>query len=395
MAHFPTNTMIRGAEATDTIPSARRVRDVDKRIAYVDPDSAPFIQVISRANKKVAVNSKFEWIEKELHSRWDQINNGAGYTAGATAVVVDNPKYFSVGDVAEVTRTGEKVRVTAITDGTSTLTVSRGVGATAAAAIVDNDDLLIVGNAYAEGATSGTPKSHVESYPYNLTQIVRTPFSTTGTEENSENYTGPDRPRLRAEKAIEHKMALEYLALFGERNSDTSTAGSEIRYTGGLLYYLTTWTKDFAGIMTEAEVEDACEDVFSHTGGANTRLALCAPKVISVWDQLAMGRLQLVPSDRTFGITVKQFVTGHGTLNIVKDLLLEDGPSGTANGYGGYMLLLDPTKVKYRFLRNRNTKLRMDIQANDADSWKDEYLTEVGFQVQNPSLHLVGYGITG
>jgi hypothetical protein len=106
-----------------------------------------------------------------------------------------------------------------------------------------------------------------------------------------------------------------------------------------------------------------------------------------------MGRLQLVPSDRTFGITVKQFVTGHGVLNIVKDLLLENGPGGVY-GYGGHMLLIDPGKVRYRFMRNRDTKLRIDIQANDADAWKDEYLTEWGLELHNPELHAVGYGIT-
>jgi hypothetical protein len=102
----------------------------------------------------------------------------------------------------------------------------------------------------------------------------------------------------------------------------------------------------------------------------------------------------LVPGNQSLGLTVKQFVTSHGTLMITKHRLLESGYT-TGDGYGGYMLAVDPNKIAYRFMRNRNTKLRMDIQSPDLDGWKDEYLTEVGWQVMNPQCHGVGTGITG
>ncbi len=56
----PTQTYIRGAESTENIPAARRVRDVDKVLHKLDPDIAPLIQILTKARKKVAVNSKFE-----------------------------------------------------------------------------------------------------------------------------------------------------------------------------------------------------------------------------------------------------------------------------------------------------------------------------------------------
>jgi hypothetical protein len=59
------------------------------------------------------------------------------------------------------------------------------------------------------------------------------------------------------------------------------------------------------------------------------------------------------------------------------------------------MLAVDPSKIGYRFMRNRDTKLRVDIQAPDLDGWKDEYLTEFGWVVQNPQVHGVGKNITG
>jgi hypothetical protein len=387
-------TLIRAPESTQNIPSSRRVRDVANRIEYLDPDVAPLTLILQKARSKAASSDKFEWPEKDLPARWDQVNNGAGYNSAATTVAVDNAAYFSIGDIVNVPRTSEKMRVTAVTVGTS-IDVVRGVGSTAAAALLDNDDLQIIGNAYTEGSLSGAEKSHIETYVYNYTQIVRTPFGVTGTEMVTENYIGPDRPRLRAEKNIEHRIDLERTALFGERNIDTASTSNPRRYTGGVFYFLTgaTNTTDMSGVMTDPEVETFLQNVFAHTGSSNSRLFLASPLLITVMDQIAMGRLNVMQGESTYGLGIKQWVTGHGTLNIVKHRLLENGPGGT--GYAGYGLALDVNKLMFRYLPGRNTKLYTDIQANDLDGVKDEYLTEGGWQVANPLLHGIVKGVTG
>lgn len=383
---------IRAPESTENIPAARRVRDVSKRIQYLDPSAAPLTVLTKKASKASVYNPKFEWIEKDLPARWNAANGAV--TAGAVAVVVDNAAYFSIGDVFVIPRTGERLRVTGVTVGTNTLDIVRSVGPTAAAAINDNDDFLIIGNAYAEGSLSQPEKSHPETYPFNYTQIVRTPFGVTGTEEQAENYTGPDRPRLRAEKAIEHMIDIERTILFGERDIDTSSTDNPRRYTGGFFYYATSNVKDFGGVTTEAEVEDWCEDLFHYTGGSDTRFVAAAPLPISVFDQLGVARLQLAPRDQTLGLSITTFVTSHGRLNFVKHRLLENGLV-TGDGYGSWAMAVDPSKIGYRYMRNRDTKLRMNIQANDLDGVKDEYLTECGWVVMNPQVHGVGKNITG
>lgn len=389
---------IRAAESTENVPSSRRVRDVADRIAYLDPDAAPLTLILMRARTKDCFNSKFEWMEKDLPARYSQVNNGAGYNTTATSIVVDNGAYFSNGDVVSVVRTGEKFRVVSIA--TNTLTVIRAVdgdGVTGVA-MLDNDDLFIIGNAYLEGSAAGTEKSHPEAYKFNYTQIVRTPFAVTGTEMASENYSGPDRPRLRAEKAIEHKIDLERTALFGERNLFTTgdsdaTTNNPRRYTGGLFYYITSNATNINGVLTEPDLEAFCQTIFSPTGAGDTRLLLCSPGNISVIDQLAAARIQVAPKESTFGLAVKTWLTGHGTLNVIKHRLLENGPGGT--GFGAHSLAVDPSRLNYRPLRGRNTKLRVDIQTNDLDGAKDEYLTEMGWQVELEKVHGYFYGVTG
>lgn len=391
--------VIRARESTENIPSNRRVRDVESRLAYLDPDAAPFTLILQKSGKRTVSSPKFEWIQKELPAKWMMVNNGAGYAAGATSVVVDNgagadaAKFTSVGDIINVVRTGEKIRVTAVDTATNTLTVVRGVGSTAAAALLDNDDLQIIGTAYAEGSPLGLEKSNVEDYLFNYTQIFRHPFGVTGTQDQSENYIGKDRPRLRAEKAIEHKIDLERTALFGERNIDTTSTNNPRRYTGGALYFLDQNIKDYGGTVTEPEIETHLQDVFMHTSGSDSRVLLASPLLISVFDQLAAGRLQMVPGDKTYGITVRQWLTSHGTFNIVKHRLLESGLGGT--GYGGYGLLVEPKQWKYCVLGNRSTKLRTDVHVDGDDAWTDEYLTECGWQVGLAKTQGIIKGVTG
>ena len=392
-AYTAAQTMIRARESTENVPANRRVRDVADRISYLDPDAAPFTLILQKARKQTVSAPKFEWMEKSLPPKWDQVNDADNMVAGDTAMVVDNAAYFSVGDIVNVVRTGEKVRVTAVNTSTNTLTVVRGVGSTAAAGINNNDDIQIIGSAYAEGSPLGLEKSHVESFLYNYTQIFRTPFGETGTSMATEYYTGKARPQLRAEKAIEHKLDLERAALFGERNIDTTSTNNPRRYTAGALYFLTSNVKDAGGTLTGTEIEDWLQDVYSHTSAGDSRILLASPKIISVIDQLAVGNLQLVPSDKTYGIAVRQWLTSHGTFNIVKHRLLDNGVGG--QGYGGYGLLLDPGTWNYCTLSGRDTKLRVDVGTDGDDAWTDEYLTEAGFKVSLPQNQGVIKNVTG
>lgn len=385
-------------ESSLNVSTSRAVRDVGKGIAYVDPDEAPLTVILMKAKNgtRTATNKKVEWIEKNMYPELgDQINEAAGYTAGDTTITVDNGERFAVGDLVKVMRTEEVLYVTAISS--DDLTVTRSVGdasGTAAAAMVDNDDVLIIGNAQEEGASVGTPKSHDETYVHNFLQIFRTPFGTTGSEAEIENYTGPDRPRLRREKAREHRRLMERALLFGERSGNLGGGNNDPAYAaGGLLYYLTSNNKTSVGTLTEAEIEDWAEDVFQRTGTSNSRLWVAGPKTITIVDLLASARLKTVPKEDTFGVSIKQFVTGHGTFNIVKHRELVDGANG--DGFEGLSFALDMSKIKYVHLRNRDTKLLTDRQAPGDDKWTDEYLTEASFQIENPVNHGTLEGVTG
>ena len=393
-------TVIRAASSTENIPAARRVRDVASEIDILDPSAAPLTLILNRTNSKVATNSKFEWAEKDLPARWIRLDEELDTTETAWTVVTPGGNYVSVGDLLKVMSTGEIAKVSSYGSAT-VINVVRAVAGTyndktngAATTGVTDADVLIIGNAYAEGASSGTEKSHEESWLYNYTQIIRTPFGVTGTEDASENYTGPDLARLAKEKAIEHQIDLERTALFGQRNIDTTSTANPVRYTGGFFDFCDTESNvvDVSGVLTEPELESHLQDVFAHTGASDTRTAFCSPLLISILDQIAVAKSEMVPSNEALGMKIRQYVTSHGTLNIVKHRLLENGPNG--DGYGNYMISLDTGRLKKRPLRGRDTKLRENIQANDIDGQKNEYMTEVGWEVRAPLVHGILKGAT-
>lgn len=153
--------------------SAKLKIDMSEKIALLQPSATPLITFLKRAknNTEVANNPKYSWLEDDLGGRWDAINNGAGYADSATDMVVDNIDLFAVNQIVKVPRTGECLRVTVVTTGTSTITVTRAFGTTSAAALVDNDPLVILGNVNEEGATAPTVKSTQETEVYNYTRF--------------------------------------------------------------------------------------------------------------------------------------------------------------------------------------------------------------------------------
>jgi hypothetical protein len=390
-------------ESTKNVPSTRGVIDISRKIAYVNPDAAPLTVITMKASggSPSTHNTEFKWIEKDmLPAKWDQ--NTVAATTGDTVMTVADGSKFHAHDIIEIPVTGEVMRVTSVA--TNVLTVVRGFGrdtgtstGTAAATVPINSAVLILGQAYPEGASVSPPWSYDESYPFNYTQIFRLPFGPTGSEEASEQYTGPDRARLTREKAVEHKVDIERSFLTGERRLWTTGAGSNdapLRIAGGLDFYLNQNLLNIA-TLTAPAVETWLESVFQATGTSDTRLFVCSPRIVSVLDNLGVAKLQTVPREKTFGVAIKEFVTAHGTLMVAKHRLLINGQSGVTQGYAGQGYALDMGKLRRRPLRTRDTSLLKDRQAPGDDKFTDEYLTECGFQVENPQVHGKLTGVTG
>jgi hypothetical protein len=379
-------TLVTGQRGTLDGNQDNRKIDMADKILLLEPDAAPLTVVTKNITRKPTGNPKFQWQEDELDPRFDAVNNGAGYASGATSIVVDNGAYFEVQSLVYVPRTGETMRVTAVV--TNTLTVVRGVGSTAAA-LVDNDELLITSTAQPEGDASRAARSRNQSTVYNYTQIFRTPWDATATGLHSEYEADDDWDYQAMKHGIEHKKSIEYALMVGAKSENTDT-GQARRTTGGFKSFVTTNATDAGGALTEAEFFTALRPCFRY--GAKEKWGFASQLSVDVLNTFPRGKLEVQQGEKTFGLRVFQYISPHGTLNLVTHYLLE----GTT--LGGQIWVMDSDVVKYRYLANkrgpRDTTLRKEIQAEDVDGRKDEYLTECGLEFGLEKRHGYIYGIT-
>lgn len=378
--------VVTGVRDTANIQTAKLKIDMSEKIALLQPSATPFITFLKRAkgNTEVANNPKYSWLEDDLGARWDAVNNATGYLSTDTAIVVDNGAYFSAGDVVKVPRTGECMLVSSIA--TNTLTVVRGFGTTAAVDLVDNDPLVIIGNANEEGSGVRTIKSTQEAEVFNYTQIFKTPFGVTNTQNASAFYGGNDLSYQQKKKGIEHMVDMARAFYFGQKKLDT-TGEHPKRATAGLLSFLTSNNYDAGGALTQSEFDQSiCEVAFKY--GSKEKLMLASARVLSVINGWALGKLQIEQGEKTFGLAVVKYVSPFGVLNLVHEPLFEGAV------YGGYAAIVDVENVKYRPLKGRDTKLETNIQANDIDGRTDQYITEAGLEVRNPETHALLTGVT-
>ena len=385
---------ITGTRDTLNILQNRRVIDMSKDIASLYPNEAPFVTLLKmiKKNSRVAVSPKFEWLEDTLLGNQTAVNNGAGYDAAATSIVVDDASIFRINDIAKVTPTGENILVTAVDTDTNTLTVSRGFGSTAAADITNDDEVLILGNASTEGSSDRGAKSTQETNAYNYTQIFRTPISLTNTENASELYGGNDRKMQILKASIEHKRDIANAIYFGQRKQVTdATTGRPRRTMGGILEFMAAGSDTCAFDASSNKMtynnfnKGVAQKLFAH--GSNKKLLIAGPKLINAINSWAEKKIVTdVATDTTYGVRVKNLVTSYGDLTVLYDPLL----SGAT--YSAYGFALDMENIRYAFLRGRDTKLYTDIQSNDVDGIVDEYLTECSIEFKQPKTHIL---ITG
>lgn len=387
---------IEGSRDTLNVEQGRRRLDAESKIALFDPQATPLATAISTIGreyvkdsdgriavsgvplmKKVTIAPRFDWWEDALGNRKDAINNAGGYSASDTDIVVDNGAYFFKGSLVFVPRTGELMEVDTVT--TNTLTVRRGVGSSGTGvALNDDDELLIVGSLYPEGAVSRAARSTLEVRKHNFTQIHRTAVEMTETATETEFYTEDDWKFQIKKSGVEHLKDLERILWFGKReegvNVTNNPDGKPKRTTGGVFFFITTNVTNINGVLSEYDWNLWLEQALKN--GSSMKYVFASPRVLSVVSGFAQSRLLTKLDDKIYGVTIHEYQSPHGLVKLIRQPLFDESVY-----YTGHAVALDLKNVKYRFLGSRDTKLIDGRQANDADSRKSEYLSEFGLQL--------------
>jgi hypothetical protein len=374
---------ITGQVSDNTILADERVIDMDDVIKYLDPEVSQFTTMLQQVASADAFNSKVEWLEDELFPRLSAVVTGGNNVATTIVVTAGQGVYFRAGDLVRDSATGECVKVSSVA--TDTLTISRGIGAVAAATITAADQLVIIGNASMQGAGLGTRLVTKRVMQYNYCQIQRNPYGFVNTLRASKLYGGPEPDKERRKKAIEHKRALELTLFFGARGLDT-TGTNPVGYSGGIIEYISTNVKDAGqAALTKANMDSYLKDILQH--GSENKVMFAAPTVAMQLSGFLRDAWQPITTDmRLFGAKVDAWISGaYGyRLPVVVKRDWNDFATATKQ-YGGFAFIVDMDYVKLRPLRN--TQLLRDRQANDSDSYDEEYLTEFTLEFQHERAH--------
>ena len=396
---------------TTHIDYDRREIEIDDLIAYYWPQANPFLSILLQAQKETSPSVQYMWYDKDRPDWWTELAAGEDLDTGNQEIELEKIDFINPKDVLLNTATGEIMYVIEKLDpadnlGTTSdanLKVERGYGRDdtaetgTVATVADEtggDNILKLGNAMEENSLS--PKSWAEQpvKRFNYIQTFRTPFDASADNQAEPKTAGTDeRARLRKEKLFEHRTDIERQILFGERNETVDTSTNKVvRMTGGLLQFIkmnnNSGVYDLGsennGILTEAEWRNFCSEALKY--GSNDKLFLTSRHVAQVLDGHAAGRIETRSKEDEYGLTLNKYITTHGTVDIATTELFE-------NVYAKHGIMIDMKNLKLKYFDGQDSVLKQDIQENDRDGWRDEYMSKLGLKVTLSKSHYVLEGV--
>lgn len=388
------------------IDRERRDIDVSSEILELEPRATPFLVIGQRASRGSAKSLEVVWYDDEMEKWWTKSDDdgASGVIAAAvTSFEVPEPSMFVPNDLIKVARTGEIMLVTGIAGdeiqverGWTRDTWTGGSQGTAAAdfyttehATEDPDNLMRMGNAHEENSRAPEPRATQPAKYWNLVQTIRTSFSGSFDDDAEPKKAGPsERLRKQRRKAEAHKLELERSLLFGERREHYQ---QKRRTMGGLFQFL---TDQYTSVNlnqpkiqdSEAAFEFALEAAFDH--GSGSKLMLTSPRVGSLINFFARDNINTFSGEEAYGLKINRYTSFHGDLAIATSKMFE-------RDYRDKAVILDMSNIDILPYDNKHVTLRTNLQENDRDGWKDEFMSKVTLRVRLEKTHRVLHNLLG
>lgn len=392
---------IAGLRGTGNWATDERPKNFRETILWRDPNgSAPLTALMSKMKKETTDDPEYAWYEEELTIVRLTATTVTATTTTTIGLSAGDALNLKLGDILLVenqTETAayadELVRVAVTPTTTNSISVTRALVGTPLA-IANGASITLVGSAYGEGDLSPDASSRNPTKEYNYTQIFKDAYELTNTAEKTKTRTGDPVKNDKKRKMFDHATRQEFAYLFGKRyESATGGAkGKPLRMTGGVLEKLAGATATYSHTSkvwtTAATVDtflDALYPVFDYgtpsgSTAGNERLCFCGNGALNVINKLAKGAGQINYEEtvKVYGMELKKYILPQGTL------YLRSHPLMNVHGrFKNSMFVLDPSGIVYRPLQGRDTSMQDNIQANDADSRKGQWLTESGVELHH------------
>lgn len=369
---------------------------------YMPNGSAPLFGMTSLAKTETAVQIEHGYFSKTMIFPYAQLN-GAIANGTATTFTVDDSTMLLPGMLLRVNTTGENVLVTAVPTGT-TVTVQRGVGTVAAAAIADDVQLYQVGNAFEEGSAAPTAMNIQPVRITNLTQIFRNAWAVTDTVRQTMMIAGEGNvAESKMDAAAFHAADIEKGLIFGQKSSGTlngkpfRTMDGLISVIGNLSYYPSSYSS--ANVFTAGSTTnwtqlegylDATLNQNTDPKAGNQRTVFVGGTALRVINNIARlnSTYEIYTGETEWGLRYSTIKTARGNFALVEHPLFNTNAT-----WSKMALVVDLPTFNIAYMGDRKTRSE-ETQVGGVDAQGGVLTTELTTLIKNPPANAVIYNLT-
>jgi len=402
---------IAGLRGTDNFTTGERPENFRETILWLNPNGeAPLTALLSKMKSEKTDDPNFHWFEESQGHVRPQIT--ANEIVEATSVVEVDPDDIANGisgiqsivsgdilvreDSAAMPGRGEQVLVISVNVATNEMTVTRGFGGTTIVAWTAGDRLTKVGTAFAEGTGAPDANTRNPAELLNFCQIFKSTIDLTETSRKTNYRTGDLEKNEKKRKMFDHSRDMEMAFWFGRRSLTTGANNKPRRTTAGLLDFITTNNKLYdtgPNTLDEDTFIDDISQMFNYDGqgAGDQRLAFCGNEALTTLNIMARDsastRINFNGFVSAYGMKLMDWTIPQGTIYLKTHPLFNIIP-----GYSNMLAAINPAGIKYRALRD--TQYKPNVQHNDEDTFKGQWISECGLEVNHEKTMTVLGGIS-
>jgi len=373
--------------------------------------TAPLFALTSMLESETAVQVEHGFFTKTMIFPEAKINLAAGYLSTDTTFVVDTSANLLPGMIMRIERTGENIIINSV-NSTTVISVNRSVGSVAAAAILDDDDLFQVGNAFEESSQRPNANNIIPVRVTNLTQIFRNTWAISKSAQATNVIAGESTDaENRQDAAALHAADIEKALFFGQKLQGTRN-GQPFRTMDGLINITedaTYYPPIYAGVVNSftagattnwTQLEGFLDPVFNQATdpkGAPERVLFCGGAAKTVLNNIGRlnGTYQLLDGQTNFGLQFSTLTISRGKFRIIEHPLFNTNSTWAAMAVG-----VDLPTFRLAYLQGRQTEnMEFNSRGNQAqdngiDAVGGTLTTECTAIVKNPPANVVIRGLT-
>lgn len=321
----------------------------------------------------------------------------------ATTFTVASNSDMVPGDLLMAETTQEIVMVTAVPNGTS-LTVTRGIGTVAAAAIANGVALRTVGNAFEEGSVRPSAVAIIAARYVNNTQIFRNSWAVTKTAASIPQIAGAGYvSESKQDCAALHAMAIEKALFWGQKFMGTKNGqpfhtmeGIIPRVTAAAPGNITTLGATTNWTQLEAALDPMLQTVTDPKGG-NIRTMFVGGVARRVIHNIARlnAAYQITVGETAWGLQIDTIRTPRGTFEMIEHPLFN--AYGNTSAWAKMAVVCDLNAFSMAYLRKTSDagyNAGGALVDNGVDAEGGTLTTELTCLIKNPSAFGVLYNFT-